>query len=310
MSTIIKSNKAYTGNKVLPNVIDFITTTSDRKSYLTDIYSTVNNDVSYITDANADNIFSKLKTHRQRVINDGGIVPSLAQTLRALIFSISNNLTSEKFTAASADFGIKIVGNAITKVYDISGRDLEIFGGSFTRANVGNLSNLTANITSTLMYKVAKFSLSEGVIIGSSSDDILSDTTSNIRSPLIFSNSAATGAALVSIENNNGNVARLSYTLSSGTATQLTSSQSGGNYKKYAGLVGLSIPNGASYLYENGVQKSVSQTPSKALAAVDAYLALQIASAGSMLNESWVINSASIDLAIALSDHLNKAIFV
>ena len=310
MTTVIKSNKAYTGNKTLPNIIDFATTTAERKSYLTDTYAKVSNDTSYITDANADSLFTKLTTHRNRVLADGGIVPSLAQTLRAIIFASTHGLTGTRFTALSADFGVKMDGSVVNKVYDLSGRDLEPLSGAFTKSTVGSLTNVSASVLSSLIHKGEKFAFTSGMILGSSSNDILSDATSRIRTPMIIPNSAGTGTAVAYIENNNGNLAKLSYMVANGTPVFLTTPQSEGNYNKYAGLVGLSIANGSSYLYENGVQKSQSASASKDLSETDTYLSAQISSAGSMLNESWVINSASQSLAVALSNHLNKAEFV
>lgn len=309
MSTIIKSNKPYTGNKTLPNIIDFVATTAERKSYLVDKYSTVSNDTSYITDVNADSLFTKLTTHRNRVLADGGIVPSLAQTLRAMIFASTHGLTSTTFTAISADFGVKMSGSSVTKVYDLSGRDHETNAGSFTKTTVNGLTNISASTISAMMYKGAKFAITDGVILGSSSDDILDDATSYIRTPNILSNIEGTGAPAAYIENNNGSLARLQYTSASGTTLRINLPQTEGNYKKYAGLVGLTTASGSSYLYENGEQKGQLATPSKDLSATDTYLSAQISSAGSMINESWVINSSSQTLAVALSNHLNKAEF-
>lgn len=310
MTTVIKSNKAYTGNKSLPNILDFVTTAAERKSYLIDTYAKVSNDTSYITDSNADSLFTKLTTHRNRVLADGGIVPSLAMTLRAIIFAAKNSLTTSQYTALSADFGVKMNGSIVTKVYDLAGRDHEPSAGAFTKNTVGSLTNVSASVISSLMHKAAKFTITSGMILGSSSDDILSDAVSKITAPLLLPNAAGTGSVLHgSVESNNGNQARFWYVLASGTQVSLNAPQVGEDYKKYAGLVGLSVANGSSYLYENGAQKTQSASASKDLSAVDIYLAAQISSTGSMLNESWVINSASQSLAVALSNHLNKAAF-
>lgn len=308
MATVIQSNKAYTGSKVLPNIIDFITTTSDKTVYLKKLYGSVQGDTTYITSANADSLFSTLKAHRDRVIADGGVVLSLAMTLRAIIFADKNTLTSANYSAYSAGFGVKLSGSTVVKVYDLSGRDQTAVIGSFTRTVDANLNVISASVASSLIA-TTQFTGGAGTIIGSSSNDVNSDTTSLVRAPALFQNAQGTGSRYMDVENNNGNVARLSYTLNSGTATSINYSQAGANYLKYAGIVGISIGGGASTLYENGIQKSTSATASKDLTGLSVYLGATISSANSFLNESWIINSTSTSLAQALSVHLNKSIF-
>lgn len=309
MATVIQSNKAYTGSKVLPNLIDSISNTADKTAYLKKLYASVQGDSSYITSANADSIFSTLKTHRERVLADGGIVLSLAQTLRAIIFAVKNSLTTANYSAVSPEFGVKLSGINVTKVYDLAGRDQEVSTGSFTRSIDNNLNVISAATQSSLISKAASLTGGVGIIIGSSSHDINSDTTSLVRSPTILQNAAGTGSSLINIENNNGNVARLSYVLGSGSNVSMSYSQAGAAYLKYAGIVGISIGGGATNLYENGTQKATSATVSKDLTAIALYPASTISSANSFLNESWVINSTSTELAQALSIHLNKSVF-
>lgn len=309
MSILIQSNKQYTGSKVLPNLIDGISNTADKTAYLKKLYASVQGDSSYITGANADSLFSTLKTHRERVLADGGIVLSLAQTLRAIIFTVKNSLTTANYLAVSPEFGVKLLGTIVVKVYDLAGRDQEVLTGSFTRAINNNLNVISAVAQSTIQSKVASITGGSGLIIGSSSNDVNTDTTSLVRSPTISQNAAGTGASLALIENNNGNVARLAYTLASGSAVSVTYTQGGAAYLKYAGIAGISIGGGATTIYENGAQKSTSALASKDLSGTSLYPASSIISANSFLNESWVINSNSTTLAQALSIHLNKSIF-
>lgn len=308
MATVIQSNKAYTGSKVLPNIIDGITTTADKTSYLKKLYASVQGDTTYITSANADSLFSTLKTHRDRVLADGGIVLSLAMTLRAIIFADKNTLTSANYSAYSAGFGVKLSGSTVVKVYDLAGRDQTAVTGSFTRTIDGNLNVVSASVASSLVAATA-FTGGAGTIIGSSSNDVNSDATSLVRAPALLQNAAGTGSRYMDVENNNGNVARLSYMLTSGTVTSVNYNQVGANYLKYAGIAGISIGGGASTIYENGTQKSTSATASKDLTGLAIYLGSTISSANSFLNESWVINSTSTALAQALSVHLNKSVF-
>lgn len=309
MAIVIQSNKQYTGSKVLPNLIDSLTTTADKLSFLKKLYASVQGDSGYITSANADSLFSTLKTHRDRVLTDGGIVLSLAQTLRAIIFSLKNSLTTANYSAVSPEFGVKLLGTSVVKVYDLAGRDQEVLAGSFTRTIDGNLNVISAAAAASLISKAASLTGGVGIIIGSSSHDINSDTTSLIRSPTILQNGAGTGGSLINIENNNGNVARLSYVLGTGSSSSMSYSQAGAAYLKYAGIVGISIGGGATNLYENGTQKATSATASKDLTAIALYPASTISSANSFLNESWAINSNSTTLAQALSIHLNKSVF-
>lgn len=309
MSIVIQSNKQYTGSKVLPNLIDSISNTADKIAYLKKLYASVQGDSSYITSANADSLFTELTTHRTRVLADGGIVLSLAQTLRAIIFAVRNSLTTANYSAVSPEFGVKLSGSIVTKVYDLAGRDQEVLAGSFTRTIDGNLNVISTATTSSLISKAASITGGAGIIVGSSSHDINSDTTSLVRSPFLAQNAAGSGQSFASIENNNGNVARLSYVYASETAASLTYSQAGGNYLKYVGIVGISIGGGASTIYENGTQKAISTTTSKDLTGLAIYPASIISSANSFLNESWVINSNSTALAKALSVHLNKSVF-
>lgn len=308
MATVIQSNKAYTGSKVLPNIIDGITTTTDKTSYLKKLYASVLGDSAYITSANADSLFSTLKTHRDRVIADGGIVLSLAQTLRAIIFALKNSLTTANYSAVSPEFGVKLSGINVTKVYDLAGRDQEVLTGSITRTIDGNLNVISAAAPASLISKAASLTGGVGIIIGSSSHDINSDTTSLVRSPTILQNAAGTGTSFINIENNNGNVARLTYTVASGSTTTASYSQVGAGYLKYAGIV--AITNATNmFFYENGVQKSTATTTPKDYTGIALYPASTISSANSFLNESWVINSTSTALAQALGIHLNKSIF-
>lgn len=309
MSILIQSNKQYTGSKVLPNLIDSISNTADKLSYLKKLYASVQGDSNYITTVNADSLFTTLKTHRERVLADGGIVLSLAQTLRAIIFALKNSLTTANYSAMSPEFGVKLSGTSVVKVYDLAGRDQEVLTGSFTRAIDNNLNVISAVAQSSLISKAASITGGSGTIIGSSSNDVNTDTTSLVRAPALFQNATGTGSRLADIENNNGNVARLNYTFASGSVSVMNYTQVGAAYLKYSGIVGISIGGGATTLYENGTQKVTSATASKDLTAIALYPGSTINSANSFLNESWVINSTSTALAQALSIHLNKSVF-
>lgn len=305
MATVIQSNKQYTGTKVLPNIIDSISSTADKVAFLKKLYATVSNDTSYITSQNADALFGTLKAHRERVIADGGIVLSMAHTLRAIVFAAKNALSTANYSAWSPDFGLKLVGSTAVKMYDLSGRDLEASSGTMFKALDNNLNVVSTNATAS-MLRTSAFTGSAGIIIGSCSHDIDNGTSTLIRAPSLFQNAAGTGTQIANIENNIGNVARFSYTLASGTAANINYTQVGPNYSKYAGIVGLSVGSGSSYLYENGNQKATSATASKDLTGVAIYPGITISSANSFLNESWMINSTSQALAQALSMHLNK----
>ncbi|WP_338558078.1 hypothetical protein [Acinetobacter sp. KS-LM10] len=308
MSTVIQSNKKYTGSKALPNIIDSLTTTAQKIEYLKKTYASVNGDSAYITSANADSIFAKLKSHRERVIADGGIVLSNAMTLRAIIFAVKNSLTASVFSAVSVEFGIKTSGGAVLKVYDLSGRDLEPVDVSFGKSEDGNLIVLkNTSGTGTGMLTKTSLTAGSGMIVGMSSNDVNTDAASYVRNT-VYQNTAGTGNAFSIVENNNGNIGRLSYINVAGGFGYASFDQVGSAYKKYSGIVGLIIPTGG-YIFENGLQKGVQILAPKNNAGLAAYPAVVSNSANSFINESWVIVSESRPLAVDLSIHLNKSVF-
>ena len=193
MATVIKSNRAYTGSKVLPNIIDSITTTTDKTAYLKKLYGSVQGDTTYITSANADSLFSTLKTHRDRVLADGGVVLSRAMTLRSIIFADKNALTTANYSAVSPEFGVKLSGSTVVKVYDLAGRDQTVLTGLFTKTVDNNLNVISASAASGLLVTVP-FTGGAGTIIGSSSNDVNSDAASLIRAPALFQNAQGTGS--------------------------------------------------------------------------------------------------------------------
>ncbi len=101
------------------NIMDSITSTNNRTTYLKGLLANIGGDSSYITDSNSDAIFTTLNTHRLRVEGDGGTVLSLARTLNAFVFARKNSITDPAlYSAYSANFGYKKSGTSVIKVYD------------------------------------------------------------------------------------------------------------------------------------------------------------------------------------------------
>lgn len=312
MAVVIQSNNVYTGNKALPNIIDSITQTSSKTQFLKKLYATINGDTSYITDANSDVLFDGLKAHRTRVLADGGLIPSLANTLRAFIFAHQNSLVIANYSAFAADFGIKLVGtsNTITKLYDIAGRDMKVNSGTFERATDAGFNVLKNTATSTLISENYILG-NQGMILGSSLHDADAGSSSSqaVKGMYMSDTANGSGTGVGYLESNQGGSSRLYYKLqANNTMTSLPYDQSV-NYKKYSGLVGyLSNSNNRVEIYENGNLKAGATAAQIDLSAINIYPVISALSLNSFIRESWIIRSTSQNLAMLLSNYLNKSV--
>ncbi|MFV5640727.1 hypothetical protein [Acinetobacter oleivorans] len=312
MAVVIQSNNVYTGNKALPNIIDSITQTSSKTQFLKKLYATINGDTSYITDANSDVLFDSLKAHRTRVLADGGLIPSLANTLRAFIFAHQNSLVIANYSAFAADFGIKLVGtsNTITKLYDIAGRDMKVNSGTFERATDAGFNVLKNTATSTLISESYILG-NQGMILGSSLHDADAGSSSSaaVKGMYMSDTANGSGVGVGYLESNQGGSSRLYYKLqANNTMTSLPYDQTV-NYKKYSGLVGyLSNSNNRVEIYENGNLKAGATAAQVDLSAVNIYPVISALSLNSFIRESWIIRNTSQNLAMLLSNYLNKSV--
>ncbi|HAV4125116.1 hypothetical protein KWD72_10485 [Acinetobacter baumannii] len=312
MAVVIQSNNVYTGNKALPNIIDSITQTSSKTQFLKKLYATINGDTAYITDANSDVLFDALKAHRTRVLADGGLIPSLANTLRAFIFAHQNSLVIANYSAFAADFGIKLVGtsNTIAKLYDIAGRDMKVNSGTFERATDAGFNVLKNTATSTLISESYILG-NQGMILGSSLHDADAGSSSSqaVKGLYMSDTANGSGTGVGYLESNQGGVSRLYYKLQvNNTMTSLPYDQVG-NYKKYSGLVGyLSNSNNRVEIYENGNLKAGATAAQVDLSAINIYPVISALSLNSFIRESWIIRSTSQNLAMLLSNYLNKSV--
>ncbi|EXS35288.1 hypothetical protein [Acinetobacter sp. 826659] len=316
MSTAIKSNEVYAGNKVLPNVVDLITETSERTEFLRKLLANIGGDTSYITDQNSDEIFDKLVNHRKRVVEDGGQVLSMANVARALVFAKKSNLSSDLCSAYSPDFGIKTNGSSVVKIYDLNGRDCELIAGSLERAVDGKLNVVKNLITTTMISKVNSIAGGPGMILGVCvhDEDAGSSTSQTVRGMYMSDNANASGAGLGYLETNKGGLSRLYYKRQvDGIITNLPYDQIS-NYKKFSGLVGymsnIETTKGVPRveIYENGVLKAGADAPQKDLSLIPIYPVISMLSLNSLFSESWLIKSTSQALALSLSNYLNKSI--
>jgi len=310
MAVVIQSNNVYTGNKALPNIIDSITQTSSKTQFLKKLYATINGDTAYITDANSDVLFDALKAHRTRVLADGGLIPSLANTLRALIFANQNSLTIANYSAFAADFGIKLVGNTVTKLYDIAGRDMKVNSGTFERATDAGFNVLKNTATSTLISESYIIG-NQGMILGSSLHDADAGSSSSqaVKGMYMSDTANGSGVGVGYLESNQGGFSRLYYKRQVDNVMTSLSYDQVGNYKKYSGLVGyLSNSNNRVEIYENGVLKNGAAAAQVDLSAVNIYPVISALSLNSFIRESWIIRSTSQNLAMLLSNYLNKSV--
>lgn len=310
MATVIQSNMQYVGTRVLPNIIDNITDTATMTEYLKKILATVGADVSYVTDANSDVLFNTLKAHRARVIADGGRVLSIANTLKAIIFATQNSLASSNYSAYAPDFGIKLSGSTVIKVYDLSGRDMRVLTGVMEQT-VDAKHNVITNLTTATLIATSSIIGAKELILGSSlhDGDAGGSTTQTARGMYLSDNAGATGTGVGSLETNNGGISRLYYKRAvDSVITNLTYDQTA-NYKKYSGLVGyVSNSNTRVEIYENNALKSGANIAPLDLSATNIYPTISVPALNSFFRESWLIRSTSQALAQSLSLYLNKSV--
>lgn len=309
MATVIQSNNLYAGTKVLPNIIDSITSTTAKTEYLKKLLATSGGDISYVNDANSDALFNALKSHRARVVADGGIILSLANTLKAIVFATQNSLSSPNYSAYAPDFGIKLSGSSIVKLYDISSRDMKVLVGLFERSTDAG-HNVIKNLNAGTLIAESLLQGSQGLILGSSlhDGDAGGSTTQTVRGMYLSDNAGATGTGVGSLETNNGGISRLYYKRASdGVLDNLPYDQTA-NYKKYSGLVGyMSNSNTRAEIYENNALKAGSTAAQIDLSGTNIFPVISMPALNSMFRESWLIRSTSQPLAIALSNYLNKS---
>ena len=310
MATVIQSNMQYAGTRVLPNIIDNITDTATMTEYLKKILATVGGDVSYVTDANSDALFNTLKAHRARVIADGGRVLSIANTLKAIIFAHKNALIDSDYSAYAPDFGIKLSGSTVVKLYDLSGRDMRVLAGVIEQT-VDAKHNVIKNLNVATLIATSSIIGATGLILGSSlhDGDAGGSTPQTARGMYLSDNANGTGTGVGSLETNNGGISRLYYKLAvNNTLTSLPYNQTA-NYKKYSGLVGyMSNSNTRVEIYENNALKAGATAAQVDLSEVNIYPTISTPALNSFIRESWLIRSTSQPLAQALSAYLNKSI--
>lgn len=313
MATSLVSNMAYTGSLVLPNIIDKLTATEEKTDFLKKLLAADGGDPSKITTSNTGTLFNLLKAHRSRVVADGGVVLSMSKALAALIFASENAITSSNFTAYSASFGIKLSGNIITKVYDLSTNacDLTALTGTLSKATDSGFDVLKSNATTTYISKTTPFvAANSGVILGGSSHDIDVGTapSNSVRPIMLLLNGTGTGLPAAYLEDNQGSTAKLIFTNTSNANVTITYDQTGANYKKYAGITGVEKAANSSLIYENGVMKQFNAQAGKDWNGISLYPAISIQAVNAFVRESWVINSNSETLAQALGIYLNKSV--
>ncbi|HFG6953825.1 hypothetical protein [Acinetobacter baumannii] len=310
MSSGIGSNMAYAGTKVLSNIIDYHTTTESRLKYLKQLLVAAGGDFSYVTELNADSIHATLKAHRKRVVDDGGFVPSMSNTLKAIIFALKNGLTSDIYSAYSPNFGFKKNGTSVIKVYDINGRDYELLSGQLEIAVDGKLNVIKNLSTSTMISKVNSIAGGLGMILGACVHDADAGSSSSlsVRGMYMSDNPNASGTSLGHIETNAGGQTRLYYRRQADDVLTSLPYDQTTNYKKFAGLVGyMSNSNTRVEIYENGALKAGATAGQKDISNATIYPTMSMLSLNSLFNESWIIKSNSQTLAIALSNYLNRS---
>ena len=301
------------------NIMDSITSTNNRTTYLKGLLANIGGDSSYITDSNSDAIFTTLNTHRLRVEGDGGTVLSLARTLNAFVFARKNSITDPAlYSAYSPNFGYKKSGTSVIKVYDLNARDFELLTptASFELTEDSGL-NVIKNLNQATMISKTAIAGNQGMILGACVHDIDPSSTSTltVRGMYMMDNPNGTGAGQGYLETNYGGLARLYYKTTGDVMTSLPYDQ-GVNYKKYSGLVGYMSKIETSQgvprveIYENGSIKAGSNADQKNISALSIYPTMSMLSLNSFFNESWIIRSTSQTLAIALSNYLNRGVSV
>lgn len=310
MSTILISNKVYQGTTSLPNLIDRLTTVDEQSAFLKSLLNSDGLDSKAINPTNTPSLFNSLKSYRARVVADGGIVVSLGQTLNALVFANANSISAADYVAYSAAFGLKIAGNTITKIYDLSSNacDMTATTGSASKAIDSNHAVIKAVSANNFTSSKALVGANGGYVLGASSHDNNVETglTNSVRPITLALNASAGGTAPMTLENDNGGTAKIVYSTSSDVATTASFPTTGATYKPYSGVSALVQSGVAAKLYENGALKSSSGAVAKNMDAIGVYPSFTIYNAGSFVRESWIIRSSSEATAIALSNYLNK----
>lgn len=308
MSIVVKSDLPYTGSKNLPNIIDFIVTATDKAQYLQKLISSVGGDMAYITQSNAPDLFSKLIAHRARVIADGGIVLSLANTLKAIIFATKNNLTSSSYHAVSPDFGVKTTGAKVIKLYSLGAVDLFPKTGDITKENNGNLNLLRMPASSSMLAaNLSTFTTSTGLVLGTSSYTVGTGLGSTLYSPSLYSNIETTGTSPGNIQSTGGSTVRLGYRKADGNGNSFLMSAVS-YHKDYSGTTFVLNSGGNISGYINDVEVKTVLSDAESLVGVPLYIGLSNSGDVSYLSEQWVIASNSGSLAKNLSAHLDKKI--
>ncbi|HAV4658094.1 TPA: hypothetical protein JIU96_11305 [Acinetobacter baumannii] len=313
MSQAIKSDTESEVTKVLPNLLDFPMETAKKTSALKRLLASANGDPSLITDANSDSILLQLNTHRTRVANDGGIVLSVPNTLKAIMFALQNGLSTSNYSAFSPDFGVKLLdrnGNAVIKLYDLAGRDMKVLSGSFEKAkDQGN--NVLKNTNTATLISENFLTGGQGMLLGASIDDADAGSSASqaVKGMFMSDNATASGQGVGYLESNRGGVSRFYYKRASDSTMLNLGYDQTSNYKKYSGLVGyISNSNNKVEIYENGVKKQETAVAPIDLTTVNIYPVISALSLNSSIRESWLVKSTSQILAIALSSYLNKSI--
>lgn len=122
MSKIWVSDKSYTGALKLDNLIDSLSSAKEKYDYVYSSLLSQNVDVSTLTEAQAVSVIDSFKTHKNRVISDGGYLLNTNKTLRAIHFAINKKLTGVAYSALSLAFGYKLnESKQLVKLYSISG---------------------------------------------------------------------------------------------------------------------------------------------------------------------------------------------
>ncbi|MBP2603670.1 hypothetical protein J2770_001045 [Acinetobacter calcoaceticus] len=297
---------AVLNSKVNPN-----TETPTKTIFLKKLYALAGEDANYITDANSVDIFAALNNHRLRVNADGGLILSLANTLRALVFAKKNLIQAANFSAYSADFGVKLLGssNTVVKLYDLSGRDMKVLSGAVERSTDQG-HNVLKNTAIATLIALSPISGNQGMILGSSLHDADAGSSSSqaVKGMFMSDNAAASGVSLGYLESNNGGISRLYYRRAVDSQTTNVSYDQTNNYKRYTGLVGyLSNSNNRVEIYDNGVLKNAATAAQVDISTATIYPTISALSLNSFLRESWIIRSTDQLLAIALSNYLNKS---
>lgn len=316
MATLIISNKKYKGSKTLPHIMDFMVDVTEKVEYLQQLYSSVDGDVNYITTDNANTLLDKLSAHRVRVTSDGGVVLSLAMTLRAIIFADKHQLVESAYSALSPDFGVKMSGTVVTKVYDLSGRDQVPYFSDTNLTINNNLNVLTSTVADTAGFmQLSPLTGAAGMVLGSCSWDTQPTSAHYVCAPRVYSDGnnslgrpTGLGTPDLAVHNVNGSQAKVDFdSISSGFQTLTKVNKD----VKYSGITAIVLANQKAELFINGV--SVNSTTSVLpvdLTGKTLYSASIIKSANSFLSEHWMIASSDVELAKSLGVYLNKTQFL